>query len=336
MTPTYEALLLDIGDVIMSSMWRGLDAFEAATGTSIPERGPYDPDNDPLWQQRVAGEIGFYDYWDTVASGPGSTTGGRCTARSPSAVPDEPRGARSQSRSCRAAKRAGSASVSSRTTPTRSTVPSSSRARPEFRDLDAFVDSTDVGVRKPAPEPYLAAAKALGVDPSVVVFLDDTPECVEGARAVGMFGIHVDPLGRATRRRARERAAGARARVACRRLVRMAEEAYGAQDLDAIMRLFHPDAIVYWNGERVASGLDEVRRFHVERLGFGEVSRRDYELTKTLRAAHGDTIAVEWQSRYLAADGSLRAARAAEVWTLRGDQLVEWHAYYHRVETGDA
>ena len=67
MTPTYEALLLDIGDVIMSSMWRGLDAYEAATGTIIPERGPYDPDNDPLWQQRVKGEIGFYDYWDIVA-----------------------------------------------------------------------------------------------------------------------------------------------------------------------------------------------------------------------------------------------------------------------------
>ena len=110
----------------------------------------------------------------------------------------------------------------------------------------------------------------------------------------------------------------------------MAEEAYGAQDLDAIMRLFHPDAIVYWDGEKVASGLDEVRRFHVERLGFGEVSRHDYELTKTLRAAQGDTVAVEWQSRYRTADGSLRAARAAEVWTLRGDQLVEWHAYYHR------
>ena len=208
--------------------------------------------------------------------------------------------------------------------------------RPEFRDLDAFVDSTDVGVRKPAPEPYLAAAKALGVDPSVVVFLDDTPECVEGARAVGMFGIHVDPMDVRPAVELASELLGLVPESRARRLVRMAEEAYGAQDLDAIMRLFHPDAIVYWDGERVASGLDEVRRFHVERLGFGEVSRRDYELTKTLRAAHGDTVAVEWQSRYRTADGSLRAARAAEVWTLRGDQLVEWHAYYHRVETGDA
>jgi FMN phosphatase YigB (HAD superfamily) len=28
------------------------------------------------------------------------------------------------------------------------------------------------------------------------VFLDDTPECVEGARRVGMVGIEVDPFDR--------------------------------------------------------------------------------------------------------------------------------------------
>ena len=65
--------------------------------------------------------------------------------------------------------------------------------RPEFAGLDAFVDASDLGVRKPHPDTYLAAARALGVPPEAVVFLDDTPECVEGARAVGMFGIHVDP-----------------------------------------------------------------------------------------------------------------------------------------------
>ena len=66
MTRLYDASLLDIGDVIMSSMWRGLDADEAVTGIVVPERGPYDPDNDPLWQQRVVGEIGYYEYWDVV------------------------------------------------------------------------------------------------------------------------------------------------------------------------------------------------------------------------------------------------------------------------------
>jgi len=68
--------------------------------------------------------------------------------------------------------------------------------RPEFAQLDAFVDATEVGVRKPAPEAYLAAADALAVVPQGVVFLDDTPECVEGARRVGMHGILVDPFDR--------------------------------------------------------------------------------------------------------------------------------------------
>src|SRR4030095_824842 len=68
--------------------------------------------------------------------------------------------------------------------------------RPEFADLDAFVDATEVGARKPAPEAYLAAADALAVVPQGIVFLDDTPECVEGAHRLGMHGILFDPSAR--------------------------------------------------------------------------------------------------------------------------------------------
>jgi HAD superfamily hydrolase (TIGR01509 family) len=68
--------------------------------------------------------------------------------------------------------------------------------RPEFAALDAFVDAAEIGVRKPEPEAYEMAADALGVAPNLVVFLDDTPECVEGARAVGMHAIQVDPSAR--------------------------------------------------------------------------------------------------------------------------------------------
>jgi putative hydrolase of the HAD superfamily len=68
--------------------------------------------------------------------------------------------------------------------------------RPEFVELDAFVDAVEIGVRKPEPESYLRAAAALGVAPEDVVFLDDTPECVDGARTVGMHAIQVDPADR--------------------------------------------------------------------------------------------------------------------------------------------
>ena len=51
-------------------------------------------------------------------------------------------------------------------------------------------------MRKPDPQAYLIAAEALGAAPEQVVFLDDTPECARGARAVGMIDILVDPLDR--------------------------------------------------------------------------------------------------------------------------------------------
>jgi putative hydrolase of the HAD superfamily len=68
--------------------------------------------------------------------------------------------------------------------------------RPEFAELDVFVDAVDLGVRKPDPQAYRRAADALGVPPERIVFLDDTPECVDGGRAVGIHAIQVDPADR--------------------------------------------------------------------------------------------------------------------------------------------
>jgi putative hydrolase of the HAD superfamily len=68
--------------------------------------------------------------------------------------------------------------------------------RSEFAGLDAFVDASEIGVRKPAPAAYLTAAEALATSPDRIVFLDDTPACVEGASAVGMTAIRVDPYDR--------------------------------------------------------------------------------------------------------------------------------------------
>jgi putative hydrolase of the HAD superfamily len=53
--------------------------------------------------------------------------------------------------------------------------------------LDAMVFSAEAGVRKPAPEIFLAACEELGVDPAAVLFVgDDLVKDVQGAAAVGM------------------------------------------------------------------------------------------------------------------------------------------------------
>ncbi len=57
------------------------------------------------------------------------------------------------------------------------------------RFLDWRFVSCETGVRKPQPESYLGAARALGVAPEDCLFVDDRAKNVEGARAVGMKAI---------------------------------------------------------------------------------------------------------------------------------------------------
>jgi putative hydrolase of the HAD superfamily len=56
--------------------------------------------------------------------------------------------------------------------------------------FDAMIISAEVGVAKPDPRIYQIALEKLGVAPAEAVLLDDFPENVEGARAIGMAAIH--------------------------------------------------------------------------------------------------------------------------------------------------
>jgi putative hydrolase of the HAD superfamily len=57
--------------------------------------------------------------------------------------------------------------------------------------FDVVVDSSEVGMRKPAPAIYRHTLDLLGVPPEEVVFLDDHPANVAGAEAVGMTALLV-------------------------------------------------------------------------------------------------------------------------------------------------
>jgi FMN phosphatase YigB (HAD superfamily) len=49
--------------------------------------------------------------------------------------------------------------------------------------------SYELGFIKPQPEIYLTVCERIGVPPFQCLFLDDTEECVEGARRVGMGAV---------------------------------------------------------------------------------------------------------------------------------------------------
>ena len=323
-----SALLFDVGDVLMESNWIVIDELERRTGRRFTGRGAVDPSGDPAWQQCLRGDIDIDEYWNQLAQSGGYADritmwramsvelGAGVFAADALALVDEAR---------MAGIKVGILSNDLYRASTRAWVAS----RPEFARFDVLVDCTDFGERKPAPGPYLKAAADFGLAPGEIVFLDDTPYCIEGARAVGMVALHVDPLARSHAFERARRLVGLTEPTTADQLVAAAEAAYSSQDLSLIMPLMHPDIVIYWNGERVADGVEAARQFHVQRLGFGSRSRRDYELRKTLRAADGDTICVEWESSYRSERGQLVRGRAGEFWTMRYGLLIEWHAYHH-------
>ena len=60
--------------------------------------------------------------------------------------------------------------------------------------FDALVCADDVSATKPDPEPYLLAAKLLGVDPGRCLVLEDSPNGVASAEAAGCRVIAVPSL----------------------------------------------------------------------------------------------------------------------------------------------
>lgn len=59
--------------------------------------------------------------------------------------------------------------------------------------VDVVISSADTVLGKPAPEPYLAALKVLGVEPQEALFVGDRVESdIAGARAAGVRAVLID------------------------------------------------------------------------------------------------------------------------------------------------
>jgi putative hydrolase of the HAD superfamily len=189
----FEALLLDIGDVISAPVWEQFDELEEHLGRRIAGRGPLEPDGDAAWQRFQRGECSYYDYWREFATLNGYEDWRalfrdlalhlphRFVDPDAYALMDEARtaGLKVGVLTNDGVGIAGHDFFAS---------------LPEFQELDAFVDAREFGWAKPEPEPYLRAADTLGTAPERIVFLDDTQVCVEGAERVGMTGVLVDPI----------------------------------------------------------------------------------------------------------------------------------------------
>jgi putative hydrolase of the HAD superfamily len=189
----YEALLLDIGDVITAQVWDQFDELEAITGRPLHGRGPLDPEGDPAFVRFRDGEITLVEYWEQYAARNGYDDWREIFRDLVVELPH--RFGDQLAYDLMADARAAGYKVGVLTNDgVGISGPDFFAGIPEFQALDAFVDARAFGYAKPDPEPYLRAAKELDVEPERVVFLDDAPKCIAGAEAVGMTGVLVDPI----------------------------------------------------------------------------------------------------------------------------------------------
>jgi HAD superfamily hydrolase (TIGR01509 family) len=173
-------------------VWDQFDELEQALGRKFIGRGPNDP-NDELWLQHKQGEITFMEYWEQYAEGNGFEDWRDLFRQLGTHLPH--RFGDPAAYALMADARASGYKVGVLTNDGVGINGTDFFAGiPEFQQLDAFVDARAKGFAKPDPEPYLRAAEELAVEPERVVFLDDTPACVDGAERVGMTAVLVNPL----------------------------------------------------------------------------------------------------------------------------------------------
>jgi putative hydrolase of the HAD superfamily len=188
----YEALLLDIGDVITAPVWDQFDELEQVTGRTLVGRGPGDPD-DHLWLRHERGEITFIEYWEQYAERNGFADWRDLFRQLGTHLPHrfgDPDAYALMADAREAGYKIGvltNDGVGINGTDFFEGIP-------EFQQLDAFVDARAKGYAKPDPEPYLRAADELEVVPARVVFLDDAQACIDGAERVGMTAVRVNPI----------------------------------------------------------------------------------------------------------------------------------------------
>ena len=194
-----RGLLLDVGVVFFKSAWEIADDYERLRGLpagTVEGRGPLDPAGDELWQQHYRGEITERDYWLTFAAKAqekgapldGHPTLMRAMFQQPGVEGVRPEGV-AVVQACReAGLKVGILTNELMDFQGREWV----EAQEWFDWFPVLVDSSELGARKPDPEPYRVAIEQMGLPADEIVFIDDNPTYVKGGVKAGLRSVLLD------------------------------------------------------------------------------------------------------------------------------------------------
>lgn len=198
-----RVLLLDIGGVVLRSgheMMALLGERRPALAGETDRRGRLGPVPDPRWEATLAGTVSERGYWAERAVGLGTLAGGGTDtpALMDLLYPVTELGldalVRPEARALMEEAVARGRTVAALTNDLAAFHGDADVGRhPLFSLFAPLVDGSVTGVLKPDPRAYALALEALGDPaPADVVFLDDMPANVAGARDAGLTTVWVD------------------------------------------------------------------------------------------------------------------------------------------------
>lgn len=115
-------------------------------------------------------------------------------------------------------------------------------------------------------------------------------------------------------------------------LMREAEAAFSAADVERILRMFTTDVVVHYADLPEMRGLDA----YAEHLRSRFERQRDYQARKTLRAVTGDLVVDSWEATWLdGAVGRRMCGRGIEILAMRDGRVHELDAVFNTWPEGN-
>ena len=197
-----KALVLDFGGVVTRTLFETHQLSEQALGLpagSLSWRGPFDPDNDPLWTSMQAEEISERDYWNIRTGEVAKLVGQDWSSMSDfvkaaRGADPEPVMRPEALESIELVRQAGG-KLAILSNELDLFYGAEFRTRlPFMKHFDVIVDATYTEILKPDPRAYSACCDALQLAPRDCVFVDDQMRNIRGGESFGMQCVHFDVL----------------------------------------------------------------------------------------------------------------------------------------------
>ncbi len=198
---TARGVLLDVGVVMVKSVWEMADDYERLNGLAagtIPGRGPFQPDGDAAWRRHLDGAITERDYWMAFSDRgvqAGAPLNGhphlmRAICQHPGIEVVRPQADALVNDALAAGLRVGILTNELISFQGQEWVD----AQPVFGAVHVLCDAQQMGVAKPNPEPYEIAIEQMGLPAADIVFLDDNPRYIEGGVKAGLDTVLLSVL----------------------------------------------------------------------------------------------------------------------------------------------